>query len=64
MATDMTIPEEKNMEALAESWDFLERELENFQRICAELEKGERQCSQKIARSAGVTVLRATVQRA
>ena len=35
-----TIEEERNMEALAESWAFLEKELENFKNICRELEKG------------------------
>ncbi len=39
------IEEERNMESLAESWEFLERELENFQRICRELEKGLRENS-------------------
>ena len=39
------ISEEKNMEELAESWNFLEQELENFQKICAELEKGSFRCT-------------------
>ncbi len=41
MATVETIEEDGNMEALAKSWEFLEKELENFQQICRELEKGE-----------------------
>ena len=28
-------------EALAESWSFLEKELEEFKKICDELDKGE-----------------------
>ena len=28
-------------EALAESWSFLEKELEEFQKICDELDRGE-----------------------
>ena len=30
-----------NMKALADSWAFLEGELDNFKRICQEMEKGE-----------------------
>lgn len=41
MSGNSTIEEDRNMEALAESWDFLEKELENFQKMCVELERGE-----------------------
>ena len=43
--TDQTAKEnssEKNMAELHMAWDFLEKELENFQKIVAEMEDGKR----------------------
>ena len=33
---------EKNIKELADSWAFLESELDNFKKICEELERGKR----------------------
>ena len=40
MTSESAIAEDKKMASLAKSWEFLEQELENFQRICEELEQG------------------------